>query len=60
MPSYFVKVRVTSTDRKAAQAAAVRIARLFSGRSDGRVLTGQSGDFIAWVDLALTEEELVS
>jgi len=29
MPSYFVKVRVTSTDRKAAQAAAVRIARLF-------------------------------
>lgn len=58
MPHYTsVKVRVKALDEKAVGLVASRLAGLYSGAWGGRVLNGNDGDFIAWVELSVKVED---
>lgn len=55
----FVKIRVVAPSKELAEFAAVRVAKAFTlGHVDGEIIQGQRGDWLAFIDVAITPEEL--
>ena len=56
--SSLLKIRVSGQSAKQVEYAAVKFARAFPlGRVDGNLVSGSSGDFLAWVLFVLEEGE---
>lgn len=57
MPNASVRVRIKSENEKATGMVAARLCGMYLGTWGGRVLPGNDGDYIAWVDLLVKVDE---